>query len=226
MKDEHIPKNHLAELHADYYYHVYNRTNNKELLFRNDDNRILFLEKYKEYLQDYLHTYAYCLLGNHFHLLVRIRSMPEIYEHVQNIKAVDRTAPQKQLMQMAEEQMTVHQVLAQQFTRLFTSYAMRFNNMWKRNGNLFYRPFKRVEVDSEVYFTKLIHYIHTNPVKHKLVKDFTAYQWSSYRAFLSEKPTSLERTQVLDWFGGKQHFVEFHQLKADYKGMEDLLIED
>lgn len=159
MKDEHIPKNHLAQLHADYYYHVYNRTNNKELLFRNDDNRILFLEKYKEYLQDYLHTYAYCLLDNHFHLLVRIRSMPEIYEHVQNIKAVDRTAPQKQLM-------------------------------------------------------------------HKLVKDFTAYQWSSYRAFLSEKPTSLERTQVLDWFGGKQHFVEFHQLKADYNGMEDLLIED
>ncbi|MBI1224103.1 MAG: hypothetical protein GC192_02590 [Bacteroidetes bacterium] len=75
-------------LHRDYfppmvpggYYHVFNRGNNKENLFYLSKNYGYFLEKYKHYLSPWLDTYAYCLLPNHFHLLVRVKEAGEIFK--------------------------------------------------------------------------------------------------------------------------------------------------
>ena len=61
-------------LEIDHYYHIYNRGNNGEQLFYTQKNYDFFLERYRKYLGDHLVTYAYCLIPNHFHLLVRIRS--------------------------------------------------------------------------------------------------------------------------------------------------------
>jgi REP element-mobilizing transposase RayT len=62
------------ELETNKYYHVYNRSNNKELLFRNRDNYIHFLSNYRKYLEEYLDTLAYCLMPNHFHFLIYVKS--------------------------------------------------------------------------------------------------------------------------------------------------------
>jgi len=61
-----------------YFYHVYNRGNNREKLFYKKENYIYFLKKYDYYLYDYLETQAYCLLPNHFHLLVRVREIKDL----------------------------------------------------------------------------------------------------------------------------------------------------
>jgi putative transposase len=53
------------------FYHIYNRGNNFEDIFYNENNYIYFLKKYYEYLSPFLQTYAYCLLPNHFHFLIR-----------------------------------------------------------------------------------------------------------------------------------------------------------
>jgi len=58
----------------DRYYHIYNRGNNKDILFYLDKNYEFFLRKYKFYLSDHVSTYAYCLNPNHFHLLIKTRS--------------------------------------------------------------------------------------------------------------------------------------------------------
>ena len=39
-----VPSKYKAEFNEHGYYHVYNRTNNKELLFKTDDNRLYFLK--------------------------------------------------------------------------------------------------------------------------------------------------------------------------------------
>ncbi len=54
------------------YYHVYNRSIDRKPMFQNDGNYRFFLQQYDHYLSEVIHTYAYCLLGNHFHLLVRV----------------------------------------------------------------------------------------------------------------------------------------------------------
>ena len=57
------------------FYHVYNRSVDKKVMFRNADNYRYFLVKYDQYLSGVVDTYAYCLLGNHFHLLVRVQDL-------------------------------------------------------------------------------------------------------------------------------------------------------
>ena len=65
-------------LQEGYYYHIYKRGNNREDIFREEANYQFFLEKYWEYYFPILETYAYCLLKNHFHFLVKIRKSEEM----------------------------------------------------------------------------------------------------------------------------------------------------
>ncbi len=52
------------------FYHIYNRAVGKDKLFFNDGNYRYFLKKYSFYLSDKIKTYSFCLLPNHFHLLI------------------------------------------------------------------------------------------------------------------------------------------------------------
>jgi len=115
---------------------------------------------------------------------------------------------------------------AVQFNRWFTAYAMAFNNQHDRKGNLFHRSFKRLKVRSNSHFTQLVYYIHANPSLHKVRNDFTNYRWSSYQALLSEKSTLLERKEVLDWFGGKTEFINFHQIQHGFANIEYLVVRE
>ena len=66
------------ELEPKKYYHLYNRSNNHEQLFRNIDNYIYFFSKYRKYLEPFVDTLAYCLMPDHFHFLVFIKSNESI----------------------------------------------------------------------------------------------------------------------------------------------------
>ena len=102
------------------------------------------------------------------------------------------------------------------FKRLFTLYAMAFNKMYHRSGNLFYRTFKRIEICRDEQFTQAIIYIHANAQKHKLVRNFIEYPWSSYHSILSDQPSRIQRGEVLDWFGGIAQFIKIHKEMAEY----------
>jgi putative transposase len=56
------------------YYHLYNRSNNNELIFLSEDNYIYFLKKYRKYVVPYCTTVAYCLMPTHFHFLIPVQS--------------------------------------------------------------------------------------------------------------------------------------------------------
>jgi putative transposase len=59
------------------YYHIYNRGNNRENIFFEERNYRYFLRLYVKYAEPVADTYAYCLLRNHFHFLVRIKTVGE-----------------------------------------------------------------------------------------------------------------------------------------------------
>src|SRR5690554_6121754 len=60
------------------YYHIYNHANGNENLFREQKNYEYFLEKYKQHINPIAETIAWCLMPNHFHLLVKIKTEEEI----------------------------------------------------------------------------------------------------------------------------------------------------
>ncbi len=106
---------------------------------------------------------------------------------------------------------TIESFIVKQFSNMNNSYTKAFNKTYERKGKLFLQSFKRKEVDSDEYFTKLIHYIHSNPVHHQLTKLIKDWKHSSYNALVSNSVTLLQREAVFDWFGGKEKFILFHQ---------------
>lgn len=63
----------MQTLEFDRYYHIYNRGINSCNLFEETPNYEHFLRLYEKYINPIADTYAYCLMKNHFHLLVRIK---------------------------------------------------------------------------------------------------------------------------------------------------------
>jgi len=62
------------DLYPGYYFHIFNRSNNNEIVFKEAENFLYFLKKYRHYLDDLITTLAYCLMPTHFHFLVYISS--------------------------------------------------------------------------------------------------------------------------------------------------------
>ena len=58
------------------HYHVFNRGNNRQEVFLDRDNYLLFLRLIRKYLVDpeVAELLAYCLMPNHYHLLLRLRA--------------------------------------------------------------------------------------------------------------------------------------------------------
>ncbi|MBL0131030.1 MAG: transposase [Chitinophagaceae bacterium] len=86
-----LAEKYLADLTEGNVYHIYNRTNNRELLFRSDENRRFFLQRFTHYLSPYLGTYCWCLLPNHFHFLIEVKSAEEIKKWLQQFKTLKPT---------------------------------------------------------------------------------------------------------------------------------------
>jgi REP element-mobilizing transposase RayT len=47
-------------------------------LFKEERNYELFLEKYYRHIYAVAETFAYCLMPNHFHLMIRIRRIEDL----------------------------------------------------------------------------------------------------------------------------------------------------
>ncbi len=219
-------KKNTDPLQPDTYYHIYNRGINGTRIFTKKGNPAYFLEKYIKYITPVADTFAYVLMGNHFHFLMKTKSEEEVrvfYENrgvaskvsnagrVLNPACVNVTPPSK-----LSDEKTATYIISKQFSHFFNAYAQAFNKQEKRTGSLFEEPFRRIVIDSEAYAVHLVYYIHNNPVKHSFAEDFRDYEFSSYPVFLDTDPTFIDRKTVLDWFGGIVSFLEYHGQKHDF----------
>jgi putative transposase len=201
----------LVPLQAGKYYHIYNRGNNRADLFYEERNYRYFLQLYAHHIQPVADTFAYCLLRNHFHLMVRIKE-PAALVHT------------SQVLETCEESKSFNP--SHNFSNLFNAYTKTINKAYERTGSLFEERFRRIEVTSQRYFYQLIFYIHFNPQKHGFVDDFRNWSWSSLHALSSSGPTRLARSEVLEWFGGQNDFVTFHRGMVDEHAIGALIDED
>jgi REP element-mobilizing transposase RayT len=65
---------HYTPLIPGVVYHIYNRGNNGESIFIEERNYDYFMKLYSKYISPKAETFAYCLLRNHFHFMVRIKT--------------------------------------------------------------------------------------------------------------------------------------------------------
>lgn len=171
-------------LEPGHYYHIYNQGNNKENIFFENKNYSYFLGLLKKYVLSISKIYAYFLLPNHFHLLIRVNDDTE------------------------------HVKCSQVFSNFFNAYAKAINKSQSRSGSLFKRKFSRIRIEHEDYLMKLILYIHTNAQHHGITERFEDYPHSSYRAYFSKKATNISKHYILNLFENEENFKYAHYAKS------------
>jgi hypothetical protein len=211
-----IPQKYRAFFECDKFYHIICKSLLGQVLFKSDENRRFFLQRYQYFLYPFISTYCYCLLDNHVHLLVKVNKATAIKTAIESVPIKERSIGQNNFLQTEIADDLINPFLERQFNSFFVSYTRSFNIHHKRKGHLFDSPFKRIAITDDMHLTQVMIYIHANALKHQLVKDFTLYKWSSYQSLLSDKVTHLKRKEVLEWFGSKERFIEAHKSQSEY----------
>jgi putative transposase len=214
------------------FYHFYNHAISNESLFVSDRNYDFFYRQYFKYLNPLVKTFAFCLMPNHFHFLIKVRDKKEITEYfktsktpvlekIENLAGFENhkiNLSDKNLAGLENLQGLNDQLLVKahkQFGNFFNSYAKAFNKVYYRKGKLFRNHMNLKEVDNANYLKNLIHYIHLNPVIHGFVNDPADWKYSSYFEYINNKSTMLERADVMDLFGTEVNFYTNHKKKID-----------
>jgi len=187
------------------FYHIYNHANGDDNLFREQKNYPFFMEKYHQHIDPIAETIAWCLMPNHFHLLVKIRSEEEVFDNLStNFSKVSNF---RKVVDIKEDDLK-RKLLSKQFANFFSSYTQAFNKVYNRRGSLFIKNFKRKEVEDESYLRNLILYIHLNPIKHGFVKLINDWSPTSYHTFPIERPAYLTSL-----YSDEQEYLQQHQEK-------------
>ena len=182
-------------------YHLFSRAVGNEKLFLSAENYRFFLQKLQLHTSPICRIYCYSLLPNHFHLLAKINEEQSIITYFEKVKKVTFHPLDHDLSDFIMER----------FSNFLNSYTKAFNKMYYRKGALFMDFLKRSKVDEDADFSTFVWYIHKNAVHHQLVKTIGEWTFDSYNSILSNAYTNLLRDELLDFFGGKEAFIKFHQ---------------
>jgi len=191
-------------LEAGQIYHIWTHANGSENLFRAEENYNYFLDRYIYHVHPVVETFAYCLMPNHLHLMVRVKEEKVVLEYVR----FKRKNPTLQGFQTLGG---FSNYLSQQFSHLFNGYTQSYNKKYNRMGSLFKPNFERSLVDSNEYFARLIAYIHNNPVHHGFVENLNDWPHSSWHAYVFDKSTRINKEGGMAWFGSRENFAEAHR---------------
>ncbi len=187
------------QFESDHIYHIFNRGNNSQKIFFSDENYHFFLKKLKRQILPFADILAWCLMPNHFHLMVYVNSTQIKIENNQS------ESKDKYGVKWGVVTNTV-QILNKSIAILLRSYTRAINNQENRTGSLFQMATKAKCLTDNSYLTPAwfqtsfgtvinisepdhnypqvcFEYIHMNPVSAKLVENASDWEFSSYQDY-------------------------------------------
>jgi putative transposase len=212
----------MEAIEEGYFYHIYNRGAGKSNLFWTIDDYREFIKKYTYYLYPCVQTFAWCLMRNHFHTLIRIRTAEEQSELFNALNDQFETGKFHGNIDPAERAF----VASKQLSHFINSYTRYINKKKERSGTLIEGPLKRKKIMDDKHFNHLVCYIHRNPIHHGIAKSYTDFRYSSYLDYVSNRKSFTEKVHVLRRFGGLDNFLEAHEeFKSGLDDGVDLYLE-
>ncbi len=151
-------------------YHIYNRGNNKQIIFFNKDHYLLFIQKIRQLIIPCSDILAWCLMPNHYHLLI----------HANEKTVQERVAFGGKPMQE----------FAYRIGMLQSSYSQAINRIHATTGSLFQQKAKCKAVSTSKPgsisndLNNCFYYIHANPVEAKLTMDPADWPFSSFTDYI------------------------------------------
>jgi len=152
-------------------YHVYNRGNNKNILFHSDDDYLIFLKKVNTQIKPFCDILCWTLMPNHFHLMI----------HANENSIITRISGKNEI-----------QELSYRMGILLSSYSQTINKKNVSSGSLFQQKTKAKSVfipdalkktsriQQHSYIISCMHYIHQNAWKAGLVSKIEDWRYSSF----------------------------------------------
>lgn len=159
-----------------------------------------------KYFKDISDLYCYCLLKNHFHLLVKFKDIKDL-SGLTNLIGLNNLN------------------ISRIFSNFFNAYSKSINKAYNRTGSLFERPFKRKIIDNMKYLCNIINYIHYNPVKHNFTENIAEYPYSSYSNIYNDLTGFVSMDNIKKIFGDLELFREYHKRYIGDENLNDYIIE-
>ena len=200
-------------------YHLYNQGNNQERIFFQKANFYYFLKKIENHICPFADVLAWCLMPNHFHLIIAVQnsetSFPE--NTSQKITANEEVSAIRNLKPQSQYQ------LNNSMATMLRSYTRAINIQQERTGSLFREDTKAIWLGSidgeklkyqnrskvggvdlnldESYLQTCFQYIHHNPVKARLAEKIIDWEFSSALDISGIRKESFINKGLIDELG-------------------------
>jgi putative transposase len=172
-------------------YHIYNQGNDRQQIFFNRNNKLFFLSKIKEFILPHADILAWCLMSNHFHLMVYVHRFEIVVSNTTTSPSTNSVKTRK---------------LNDSIAILLRSYTRAINKQENRSGALFRESTKaecitklngitpsfynsnhgtriKTHHPEDEYLQMCFDYIHKNPARAKLVSIDSEWEFSSFRDY-------------------------------------------
>jgi len=210
------------QFEPNHIYHIYDRGNNSQKIFFTRDNYLFFLKKIKRYILPYADILAWCLMPNHFHLMVYVNRLEvNVSKQVTESHQLTETPPEQVIESL---QLTKPRSINDSISILLRSYTRAIQKQEKFTGSLFQHRTKSICLtdifgvtpawfetivgasinipDGEKDYPQVcLNYIHQNPVTAGMVKNAGDWEFSSYRDFSGERDGKLINRKRAAEFG-------------------------
>lgn len=195
-------------------YHVFNQGNNRQEVFLEHEHYLFFLRKVRRYILPLADVLCYCLMPNHFHILLvpnELAALPSNAVKPRIKRQVTNTAIQPE--QDRQEK------LSQAIGTLLSSYTKAVNKQRGWSGSIFRGKTKVKDgwIEGPItlegpnqhlffraengYARQCFHYIHQNPVKAGLVLDAVDWPYSSASDYANLRQGALPNKELAKSLG-------------------------
>ena len=100
---------------------------------------------------------------------------------------------------------------------MLSGYAKAINKQQNRHGSLFEQHTKAKAIKSQKQLIALVHYIHQNPIRSKLVKKLEDWEFSSYRDYIRVREGKLPaKEEILSQYKNLDEFIEHSNMTIDW----------
>ncbi len=203
------------------YFHTSN-----ERLFQVEGDYVVFLKQYAELFSPMVETFAFCLLPNSIHLLVRMKEEQELFTFLKsNNRIPEENLSFSEYSNLASG--TANLVgnifslqINKQLALLLNTFSQERNKNHQLKTNLLKQRFVKNEISSEEQLKQAMISIHCSPKKESLIGNLVDWKFSSFAAYLSDKPSLLNRDYPMQIFDGRENFIAAHKIESDTKTNE------
>ena len=196
------------QLEKDHIYHIYNRGNNSQPIFFSESNYLFFLKKIKTYLIPYGDILSWCLMPNHFHIMLYVKTEEIKLDENKNHPYIKTRSINTAIAIML---------------RSYTRSIQKQNNI---TGSLFQQSTKSICLTDNTIYTPAwykteygiiinipdpekehlqicFNYIHQNPVKAGLVRSPELWEFSSCKDLTGLRDGKLINRERIAEYGLK-----------------------